>query len=306
MSFFENGIKAKVMSTQLLIEADVSKKILFECVKLAQDFEEKYSAYKEESLLCKINKNAGIQAIKCSTEELEIFKIALEIAESSSGVFDPTIGILTQGTYGFGKESPRVPSDTALKKVQELVNYKKVSLKSDEIYLMQKGMQFDLGGIGKGYVADKIIQQLRIKKASKALVNVGGEICSYGKKYNIALKSPFSQDNLAIIKTSKEALCISTSGDYERYIVSKKNHHILDHKTARQNYYYSSVTIMQNGTDCTLLDAVATLVFNTQKEFLKDISKKYKISIIVILEDGEIYFENFKALDIQSIELFPL
>jgi len=306
MSFFENGIKAKVMSTELIIEADVSKKILFECLELAKDFEAKYSAYKDDSLLCKINKNAGKKAVKCTNEELEIFHIALEIAESSAGVFDPTIGILSQGTYGFGKESATLPSDVLLKKAQKLVDYKKVSLENDEIYLMQNGMKLDLGGIGKGYVADKIIQLLRTNNAKKALVNVGGEICTFGKHYNIALKHPFSQENLAIIKTLKDPLCISTSGDYERYITSKKNHHILDHKTAKQNHYYSSVTIIQNGIDCTLLDAIATMVFNSKKELLKDISKKYKICIIAVVEDGEIYFENFKALDIQSIELFSL
>ena len=306
MSFFENGIKAKVMSTELVIEANVSKKVLFESLDLAKEFEVTFSAYNEESLLCRVNRNAGVKAVTCSESELELFKEAFMMAEVSDGVFDPTIGVLTQGVYGFGKKSAKIPSKNELQKVKKLVNYKNLIINKKEVYLKEKGMKLDFGGIGKGFIADKIMSYLRERGATKALVNVGGEISTFGKHYNIALRDPFSKNNLAIVKTCKEPLCISTSGDYERYIASRENHHILDNKTAKQNHYYSSVTIIQNGRVCTMLDAVATIVFNSNKEFLKDISLKYNIAIIAVVDSGEIYFENFKALNIEGLELFAL
>ena len=304
MSFFENGIKAKVMSTELIIEANLSKKILFEALDFVKEFEERYSAYRETSLLSLVNKNAGVKPIVCNSYELELFAKALEMAELSEGIFDPTIGVLSQGLYGFGKESAKIPTQKELEGVKKLVNYKNFYVDEKEVYLKEKGMKLDFGGIGKGFVADKIMQLLLNRGASKVLVNVGGEIATCGKRYNIALRDPFSKNNIAVIKTLKNPLSISTSGDYERFISSKKNHHILDHKTAKQNYYYSSVTILKNGTECTLLDAVATMVFNSKKEFLKDIAQKYGVAIIVIEQEGEISFENFKALDIESIVLF--
>jgi len=306
MSFFENGIKAKVMSTQLIIEANVSKKTLFEALEWSKKFEATFSAYNEESLLCQVNKNAGLKPIICSDEELELFTKALDMAEASDGVFDPTVGALSQGLYGFGKKSAKIPTYKELQSARKLVNYKNLIINHKEVYLKEKGMKLDFGGIGKGYVADKIINYLQTKGATKALVNVGGEIATFGKRYNIALKDPYSKGNLAIVKTLQSPLCISTSGDYERFIASKKNHHILDNKTAKQNHYYSSVTIIQNGIDCTLLDAVATIVFNTSQEFLKDISQKYGVAIIAVVESGEIYFENFKSLNIEGVELFAL
>jgi thiamine biosynthesis lipoprotein len=304
MSFFENGIKAKVMSTELIIEANLPKKILFECLELAKRFEETFSAYREDSLLCKVNKHAGFKAIICSEYEIELFQKAFESAKDSDGVFDPTIGVLSQGLYGFGKESAKIPSKKELEKAKKLVNYENFIVTHNEVYLKERGMKLDFGGIGKGFLADKIMNYLYQSGATKALVNVGGEICTFGKNYNIALRDPFSTKNLAVIKTLKNQLTISTSGDYERYIASKENHHILDHKTAKQNHYYSSVTIIKNGTDATLLDVVATIVFNSKKELLKNISKKYNVAIVTVFQDGEIYFENFKALDIQSVELF--
>ncbi len=306
MSFFENGLKAKVMSTELIIEANLSKKILFEALDIAQAFEAKYSAYKEDSLLAKINQNAGIKAVACSRDEIEIFEESLKMAELSGGVFDPTIGVLTQGSYGFGKKEAKIPTQKELTKVKKLVDYRDLSITQNEVYLKKQGMKLDLGGIGKGYIAQKIILFLQKKGATKVLVNVGGEICVVGKEYNIAIQDPYSKQNLAVIKTNKSSLSLSTSGDYERYIGTKKNHHILDRTTAKQNHYYSSVTIVKDGLEGTLLDAVATIVFNAPSEELGSLAKKYNIAIVAVVEEGDILFKNFKDLDINALEVYAL
>jgi len=127
MAFFETALKATVMTTDVLIQSNVSKKILFECLDIARAFEAKYSAYKEDSLLFEINKNAGIKSVICEKDELYIFEKALEIAKISNGKFDPTIGILTQGTYGFGTKNRKIPSKEELERNKELVNFRFVS-----------------------------------------------------------------------------------------------------------------------------------------------------------------------------------
>jgi len=305
MAFFEHGIKTTVMSTELLIEADVSKKVLFECLDLAKAFEAKYSAYKNSSLLSSINNAAGKFAIECEKEELEIFEKALEMATLSDGLFDPTIGALTQGLYGFGTHKEKIPSKAELAYTKALVSYRLVKISDNEIYLPKRGMKFDLGGIGKGYVGDKIIEYLQEKGATKGLVSVGGEVCSFGREHTIAIKNPFEEGNIALINTNKEMISISTSGDYERYIGSKENHHILDHKSARQNHYYSSVTIIKNGLECTTLDGVATVVFNSKPEELQAIAQKFHIAIISISPEKKIAFENFTDLEIKNLEMLP-
>lgn len=305
MSFFEHGLRAGVMSTELLIESNVSKKILFESLDIAKKFEAKYSAYKQDSLLSQINSLSGRKPLKCENSELEIFQKALEIAEISEGVFDPTVGVLTQGLYGFGTKHENIPSSKELSQTKQLLNYNNLQIKENEIFLTQKGMRLDLGGIGKGYVADKIAQHLIHKGASKALISVGGEICCFGKKYNIAIKNPFGKGNTAVIKTTKKPLSISTSGNYERFINSKENHHILDTTSAKQNNFYSSVTIIKDGIDVTTLDGVATVMFNSNRDRLKDLAKKFKLAIVAITPNKEILFENFLEIKIQKLELTP-
>ena len=304
MSLFINGLRAKVMSTELIIEANVSKKILFEALELVKAFEEKYSAYKEDSLLSQINRASGESAIECSLEDMEIFSHSLEIAKRSNGLFDPTIGALTQGSYGFGTKEAKLPSQVELTKKKKLVNYKECIVDESSIFLQQKGMRLDLGGIGKGYIGDKIMEFLIAKGATKVLLSVGGEICSYGKKYNIALQNPFEDKNIAIIKTSKKMLSVSTSGDYERFIGSKENHHILDNTSAKPNHFHSSITILKDGLYGATLDAVATIAFNSKQEDLHALAKRFEVAIIAISPKKSIQIENFSGLSIESFEIF--
>ena len=293
------------MSTEFVIEANVSKKILFEALDLAKEFEAKYSAYKEDSLVSKINNLSGVEGVVCTPKEIEIFQKSLEIAELSKGLFDPTIGALTQGLYGFGKKTAKIPKPQELQNTKKLVNFKNLQISNNEVFLTQKGMKLDLGGIGKGYIADKIINFLQQKGATKALVSAGGEIVTLGKEYHVALKNPFEEGNSGIFITTKSPLSISTSGDYERYIGSKEHHHILHAATAKPNHYYSSLTLIQNGHNATLLDGVTTIAYNSHKESLKKLAQRFGVAIIAITPDKEIYFENFSQLDLKSFEIYP-
>jgi len=302
---FEKGLKATVMSTELIIEANVSKLVLYKALHFAREFESKYSAYQPYSLLNKINDNAGLQALECTPQELDIFEKSLIIAQKSNGIFDPTIGVITQGLFGFGKSKSKIPTEHELATTKKLVNYKKFQLTPTSAFLTEKGMRLDLGGIGKGYVADKIIQILQDNGATKGFVSVGGEISAFGKKFTFAIKDPFCQnDVIALLKTSKEAISIATSGDYERFIKSQKYHHILNGTTAKQNYYYTSLTLIKNGIYSTSLDAITTIVFNSPPQELEALAKKYEIAIIAISHKKKIIFENYIDIKLNSLELF--
>jgi thiamine biosynthesis lipoprotein len=160
-------------------------------------------------------------------------------------------------------------------------------------------MRIDLGGIGKGYVSKLIAKFLLDNGAKKILVDVGGEIISIGKSFVVAIKNPFEDKILATIKTSKEPISISTSGDYERFI-DKDNHHIIDTKEGKSNLYYSSMTIIKNSLDIDLLDAYATALFNTPN--IKPLVNKLNISAITIDKDNTISLYHIDKLNIDKIE----
>lgn len=302
MAFFEKVLEAKVMSTHILIRANVSKNVLFEAYKIATDFEERYSAYKKESFLSELNAKAHREKLVCKREDIELFKRCIEASELSEGEFDITIGSLSHGAYHFGFLNQKVATPRELESQKEFVNFKFLKVTDESITFQQKGVRLDLGGIGKGYVAKLIASFLRRQGATKLLVDVGGEIISFGKSYTIGIKNPFKDENIAYIKTSKEAISISTSGDYERFIDSQ-NSHILNTKSAKSPNNYSSMTVLQNGFDIDMLDAYATAMFNKKSDYVREFSKKRALATIVIDKESNITLNNIKELELNSIEL---
>jgi len=262
-------LRSNVMSTSILIKANVDKKILKECLALAVDLEEKLSVYKPNSYISKVNKLAGLEAVECPSEVIEVVKLAKQVATETDGKFDPTIGVLTQGIYKFGYPEENLPEISSLIKAKENVNYKDIEVSSNYIFLKKRGMAIDLGGIGKGYASEKLALFLKEKGASCGLVSIGGEICCFGKPWNVAIKHPRKNSFLSVITTKDIDTTISTSGDYERYIKSTDYHHIIDTKTGRQNNYYSSITLISSGLQGGRLDAMATALFNTPSVFTK-------------------------------------
>jgi len=303
MAFFEKALEAKVMSTHIIIRANVSKNVLFEAYKIATDFENRYSAYKKESHLSKINMTAAKTKVTCSDEDIKIFQRCLEASQKSDGEFDISIGALSHGAYHFGFTNQKIPTNEELEKQKKLVNFKDIRLEETTIHFAKQGMRLDLGGIGKGYVAKLIAKFLQTSGATKALIDVGGEIVCFGKNYTIAIKDPFAEGNLAYITTSKEPISISTSGDYERFIDSRENNHILNKKSARSSNLYSSMTLLQNGFEIDILDAYATAMFNKDTEYVKNFAKKEKFAAITIDKDSNMTFYNTKSLQLNLIEL---
>ena len=77
----------------------------------------------------------------------------------------------------------KMPSKEEIKKSVEKVGYQNVILnpKDTHIFLKNKGMKIGLGGIGQGYIADKIKDLLKSKGCESGLVNVSGDIKYLGK-----------------------------------------------------------------------------------------------------------------------------
>lgn len=306
MAIFEKALEANIMSTHMLIRADVSRSVLYQAYKIATEFENRYSAYKKDSFLNKINAMAGLEPVVCSDEDIELFKRAITVSKETNGAFDITIGALSHGAYHFGFSDQIVASKESIKKKICLVDYNNIIIKDNTLFLKEKGMRLDLGGIGKGYVAKKIALFLKGNGAKKGLINVGGEIISFGKSYTIALQDPFSVENFLYFKSSKEPISISTSGDYERFIGIKEHNHILDTKSGNSANLYSSMSIIKNGFDIDMLDAYATAMSNCSIEDIKRSADILGFSAILINKESDCSMIGIQKLDYRGIELQPI
>ncbi len=123
------------------------------------------------------------------------------------------------------------------------------------VYLKEDGAQIDLGGILKGYAADKASLVLQKNGISSGIVTVGGEVRAFGNKpdgtpWIVGIQNPRQKgpndEVIATIALSNRS--ISTSGDYIKFFEKDgvRYHHILNPKTGYPAEQCGSVTVIAN------------------------------------------------------------
>ncbi|WP_379132633.1 FAD:protein FMN transferase [Paenibacillus sp. sgz500958] len=227
------------------------------------------SRTKEGGEVYAINQAAGKNPVAVSDETLDVVKQSLKYAEEMDGLFDPTIGPLVD-LWNIGNGGESVPPEADIEAARALTNYKDVIIDdaAKTVMLAKEGMVLDLGGIGKGYAADRVADYLKEQGLDSAMINLGGSsIIALGNKpngsqWNIGLQDPDQSrgTQLGTIKISDEV--IDASGVYERFFIQDgvRYHHILDPRTGfpSQNGLKSLTIMSPNATDA---DALSTGVF---------------------------------------------
>jgi thiamine biosynthesis lipoprotein len=223
--------------------------------------------YAPDSELSRINRNAGAAPVKVSTEPLGVIQKAVDAAEATEGGFDVTGGPLVR-LWDFKEK--KVPSRESIDAVRGLIGFRHIVINvgASTVYLDKKGVQIDLGGIIKGYAADRAAAVLEEYGIRDGIVAVAGDIRLFGRQpdgrpWNIGIQHPRSaDDDTALLATLHlDGGAISTSGDYQRYFFADgvRYHHLLNPKTGFPQDLCRSVTVVAPSAAAT--DAFATGIF---------------------------------------------
>ncbi len=287
-----------------------ANEILSHCEDIVKDIDNKMNPSTISSDIYKINQNAGKEPVKVSKDTFNVIKASLHYSEVSNDSFDATIGALVQ-LWNIGNEKAKVPTQEEVNALLPSVDYKNIILdeKNSTVMLKNPETKIDLGGIAKGYAADKVVQYLEDQKIEGAIVNLGGNIYTLGTKdgktkFNIGIQDPTKPRGNAIGSITTTNNSVVTSGIYERYIEKdgKIYHHILSPKTGYpvENNLSSVTIISDNSMNC---DALSTTAFSLGLEKgLKLIEKTPNTEAIFITKDKQIYTtpglkDSFKLTD---------
>ena len=150
---------------------------------LLKELEYRFNANSQESELMEINYQAGIAPVKVHPDLFELISLGLEHSLAPSSHLNISIGPLIQ-TWRIGFSDAKVAQPQEIESVLPLINPHSIELDSSTstVFLKQKGMKIDLGCLAKGYSADKVAQFLREEGVTSALINLGGNILTIGKK----------------------------------------------------------------------------------------------------------------------------
>lgn len=265
---------------------------------------EDLTSFYKESELNEINKNAGIQPVKVDPELLALIQRSLEISNLTDGAFDPTIGVLSRLWNFSGTEGPRLPDQEEINAALKKVGWKKVEVfqEKNEIFLPDKGMALDLGGIAKGYALNRAGQVIKSRRLKSALINAGGDIAAFGGKgsgvpWKIGIQDPRNPDAIAAVVQVVSGN-VFTSGDYERFFDKDgiRYHHILDPASGYPASGVESVTIV--APDGTGAEGLSAAVFALGPEKgMRLIEQQANISCLIVdLEGRYILSSNASSL----------
>jgi thiamine biosynthesis lipoprotein len=208
--------------------------------------EARFSRYRDDSVVSKINAAAGADAVECDAETVALLDYAEALFVASEGRFDITSGVLRRAWDFHGK---RLPDAAELGRLCALVGWRSVERHAGKIRLPQPGMEIDFGGFGKEYAADRAAAVLRDLGARNGFVNLGGDLHAIGPQpdgspWLIAIQDPRDPSRAAAeIELSQGGL--ATSGDYERFfeIDGVRYCHILNPTTGWPVAHWRSVSV---------------------------------------------------------------
>jgi thiamine biosynthesis lipoprotein len=218
------------------------------------DLDATMSDYRPASELMRLCEKAGGAPVKVSDDLFTVLERAQEVAKLSDGAFDVTVGPLVR-LWRRARRTQQLPPADELAKAKELVGYDKVQLDAQArtVQLTKAGMLLDLGGIAKGYAADRALAVLRQHGIDRALVAAGGDIAVSGpppdaEGWTVAV-APLDREHPGPTLLLRDA-AVSTSGDAEQFVEidGKRYSHIVDPRTGLGLMGRMTVTVVaRNG-----------------------------------------------------------
>ena len=315
---------------QITIYDSQDKSLLDDCLALCDRYELIFSRTNEKSELYKLNHrkdtsdkdpNADGQTTPypvsgtadtwhISEDLASLLSQGLSITRESDGAFDIAIAPLTS-LWDFTAEDPKVPDDAAIQKALPLCSSDGVTIDGQDITLPSDDIQFDVGAIAKGYIADRMKDLLVKKGVKSAIINLGGNVLCIGSKpdgtpFKVGIQKPFADRNETEAVMDITGKSVVSSGIYERCFKQggKLYHHILNPQTGYpyDNGLISVTIISDQSVDG---DALSTTCFALGLEDGLKFAEKKGVQAVFITEDYELHYtdgfqDEINVTDVES------
>ena len=195
------------------------------------------SDYDPESELSRLSDTSGSgQRIVLSDDLFLVLDASQKLARQTAGAFDVTIGPCVR-LWRIARFRKAFPLTEKLAEVRKAVGFRHLNISHTKqtALLEVPNMVLDLGGIAKGYVAEKALMVLGQRGIRSVLVDAGGDLAlgdpppgRKGWRIEIGgLKHP----DLPVLELARCA--VASSGDVEQFveILGKRYSHLVDPNT---------------------------------------------------------------------------
>ncbi|MDP4088398.1 MAG: FAD:protein FMN transferase [Bacillota bacterium] len=239
-----------------------------------------YNSYDGLNNAKTINDNAGIKPVKVDKQLVDIIEFSKEWCKRTGGLKNIALGSVLSIWHDYREEGISDPDNAELPPMKDLQEAMKhtdidkviVDEKNSTVYLEDKGMSLDLGGIAKGYSTEIVAKEMMAAGFTSGIINAGGNVRILGKpldgireRWGVGIQDPnksiVSDDGNTLDTVFLNNASVVDSGDYQRYYVvgDKVYHHIIDPTTLMPANYFHQVTIVTQ--DSGMADFLSSAVF---------------------------------------------
>ena len=273
---------------------------------LIEEINQVMSDYLPKSELNRLSATSGTnREVKVSESLYRILKTSKEISKQTEGLFDVTIGPLTRAwrmTRMMPK--PELPDEEELNDLLKRVGYEYIHLDEENgtVLLEKEGMSIDLGGIAKGYAAERAVEYMSGRGIHLSLLDAGGDItlgeAPPGRNYWEVAIPVQKGSNGSHIRLGLQNQTVTTSGDMFQYVEidGVRYSHIIVPKTGlgstRQQQasvisdngmyadaYASALTLMEPEEGLRLIESIpnteAIIFVNRDDEIIRYVSSGF-------------------------------
>jgi len=199
-------------------------------------FEEKFSRFKSDSLVSRVNREAGGDWVATDAEMEHLLNLAEDLHSRTDGILDPTMLPLLR-VWDWKVAHAKLPTKNEVKAALALTGWKKVQRKKGAVRLPEAGMGLDFGGFGKEFAVDMLAQLARAHRITDALIDLGRDIHALGGNgahpfWHVGIEDG-NQPGKCWGGLAVTDHAVSASGDYARYFTHDgvRYGHILDPRT---------------------------------------------------------------------------
>lgn len=225
------------------------------------DFEAKYSRYRPDSVVSRINNLAGSgDSLAVDEETAALLDYAHVCYQQSGGMFDITSGVLRR-VWDF--QSGQLPSQESIEGVLPLIGLEKIYWEGGRVALPTAGMELDFGGFGKEHAADMLANLCRQQGIERGLVDLGGDLAVVGPHpdhgtWPVGIRNPAAPEQ-ALARIDLTAGGLASSGNYERFmdVEGKRYSHILDPRSGWPVATPAGITVIADS--CLVAGTLATI-----------------------------------------------
>ena len=202
-----------------------------------EDLEGRWSRFRSTSEISMLNALAGLP-VRVSTETLVLVELALEGADRTAGRYDPTVlgAVLRAGYDRSFEHLPPVPASNGSTLEQ---GYERIAVDhAASTVTVPAGVGFDPGGIGKGYAADLLVEELLALGAAGACANLGGDLRVQGEPpsggpWAVAVEHPLAGSPVALVGLREGAVATTSQAKRAWGSPDDRRHHLIDPATGR-------------------------------------------------------------------------